>query len=295
MARISNLDEVLVATILDWPDGQKVGPLRCLIGLLHMTAKAGTTNLLVSQRALADAAGLGFSESYGDVNTRTVGRGLRYLERRELVALRVEDRPAERKDAWKARTNITVRLENLPSPADAVEGLHDVPHLLLALRRSTNGAHHAIGLFDVVRHVAWEERKGLGLNALRIWLDLAVNGPETASHLANRLHLGERTIYSWLGSLRGLGLARSERGKWVPLLRSLDEVAADLGLADRKDRRTECHRRGSRNWRSFMRAYGLPQHCPLLAPQCLGTSEVAVLAPRIRYAPVQRQLLECSP
>jgi DNA-binding MarR family transcriptional regulator len=196
---------------------------------------------------MTDTAGFGFSDINGaHLDTARSRKALRRLKDRGLIDFGVGKVDPEAR--WKARTTITVLPPNARLSEEASLTARWLPLLAFMLDVDALGGANVQSPFQVLQHVVWEERKGLGMSALRVWVCLVELGPQTARQLAKQLHLAERTAHKWLQALNEVGLAKSDSGTWSYQLRSLDLIAVEMGLSDRKDRRTRTrlHRKQSR-------------------------------------------------
>jgi hypothetical protein len=88
-----------------------------------------------------------------------------------------------------------------------------------------------------IRHDAFLNGSGLGKYAHRIWVALNAAPGSTAARLSSGLAIGRRTVNKHLQALHQRGLADHDAdGRWFPVSRSLDSVAADLGNLGRLQR-----------------------------------------------------------
>lgn len=295
--RASEAASVLETVVL-WPNGRKTGALRLYLDLLRRSQTIGP-NLTVSQAHLVDTAGFGFSDRNGaEMNRQAVRNALDELAAMGLISW--ETLPADPDELWKGRT--FVRL-SAPTPAGVLARcVADDSYLLLLHDVDAHVGVNCDTIFGVLQHVVWEERVGLGINAMRVWISLRIHGAASARVLAERLHVNRSTVHRRLTAMQPYGLAEQCDDGWRGCIRDLDVVAEDLGLTDRKIRRTATREHATRGWRGWLAAHdkatpsvgdpepsatGMasrvgPADCPLLARESASAGVVVLQLPRKR-------------
>jgi Fe2+ or Zn2+ uptake regulation protein len=228
--------------------GNANSQLLVLLGLYSISEICGRLTFTLSARQLAESAGVGGVSDSGS-SWQTAWRACRQLADLGLIA---ELDRAKRDHRGEIQATSQVRLLTLDELAQAPVFSQD--HLSTALRECGRKAverrnveqerAHAISLDDAIRHVAWEQRQGLGLTAARCWYALMVQGEQTPKQLTERLRVGLSTVYKTLSLLAKHGLAHTaSKGRWLPsvdhgtVIAHLDAAAEKLGISNRRVRR----------------------------------------------------------
>lgn len=140
------------------------------------------------------------------------------------------------------------RLRNDPPPRN---GLRDVDALPpggspgVSLATNPPGGHVPLSqhlALDEDHHVIWE-RGALGPSAHRIWYVLNLQEGARNADICQATRLHASTVSRALRRLADVGLASQQGDQWFPEYRSLDEVAAEIGVSGKAEARRAAHER----------------------------------------------------